>query len=124
MSSSDAGGAGRGRVSLTLSDLQEWCIAMGLEIEAEGERNFVNQLRDGVLLCQLVNKIRSGSVDVVRSDPNYVYDGVYKLAVRVTSKFVCVVSLTPHLLQALTCSCCEAKTSYNHVSTTASLCCL
>ena len=68
MSSGDAAVAGRGRASLTLSDLQEWCVAMGLEFEAEDERNFVEQLRDGVLLCQLVNAIRSGSVDVVSSN--------------------------------------------------------
>lgn len=63
MSSSSAGGAGR--ESLTLSDLQEWFVAMGLEIEAEDEGSIAKRLRDGVLLCQLVNKIKSSSVEVV-----------------------------------------------------------
>lgn len=89
---------------------------MGLEIEAEDERNFVDQLRDGVLLCQLVNKIKSGSVDVVRSDPNYGYD---PFSCTYQFQFVCATSLAPYYYSPddssiTTCSCC----SYSHVSTT------
>lgn len=57
--------SGSGRESLTLSDLQEWFVAMGLEIEAESEGSTAEQLRDGVLLCQLINKIKCSSVEVV-----------------------------------------------------------
>ena len=56
---------GRGRESLTLGDLQEWLLAMGLEVEGVDEATVADQLRDGVLLCQLVNKIKPSSVEVV-----------------------------------------------------------
>ena len=60
-----AGGRG-GTESLTLGDLQEWLVAMGLEVEGGGDEGAVaEQLRDGVLLCQLINKIKPNSVDVV-----------------------------------------------------------
>lgn len=70
---SSIGGAvgGRGGTdSLTLGDLQEWLVAMGLEVEAEA--TVAEQLRDGVLLCQLINKIKSSSVDVVSLHRNTV----------------------------------------------------
>ena len=54
-----------GRESLTLSDLQEWFVAMGLEVEAEDKVSVAEQLRDGVLLCHLINRIKSNSVEVV-----------------------------------------------------------
>lgn len=54
-----------GRESLTLSDLQEWFVAMGLEVEGEDKVSVAEQLRDGVLLCQLINRIKSNSVEVV-----------------------------------------------------------
>ena len=61
-------GSGGGRQSLTLGDLQEWFVSVGLGVGAEEEEGAVaEQLRDGVLLCQLVNKIKSNSVEVVRS---------------------------------------------------------
>ena len=57
---------GRVRVeSVSLADLQEWFLAMGVEMGAEEETAIAERLRDGVLLCQLVNKIRPGSVELV-----------------------------------------------------------
>lgn len=60
-----SGSGADGRESLTLSDLQEWFVAMGLEVEADDKGSMAEQLRDGVLLCQLVNRIKSNSVEVV-----------------------------------------------------------
>lgn len=60
-----SGSGADGRESLTLSDLQEWFVAMGLEVEADDKGSVAEQLRDGVLLCQLVNRIKSNSVEVV-----------------------------------------------------------
>ena len=61
-------GSGGGRQSLTLGDLQEWFVSVGLGVGAEEEEGAVaEQLKDGVLLCQLVNKIKPNSVEVVRS---------------------------------------------------------
>ena len=65
MSSVVASNGGRGRESLTLGDLQEWFVAMGLDVEAAEEGTIADSLRDGVLLCQLVNKIRPSSIEVV-----------------------------------------------------------
>ena len=60
-------GSGRGRVeSLTLSDLGEWFLAMGLDVEGP-DAAVAEQLRDGVILCHLVNKIKPGSIEVVSS---------------------------------------------------------
>lgn len=58
---------GRGRESLTLGDLQEWFLSMGLEVEGGDEATVADQLRDGILLCQLINKIKPSSVEVVRA---------------------------------------------------------
>ena len=47
-------------------DFREWLSSLGLLSSSE-DKPFRDQIRDGVLLCQLVNKIRPGSVDTVSS---------------------------------------------------------
>ena len=56
---------GSKRESISVQDLQEWLGALGLEVEPEDERPLPDQLRDGVVLCQLVNRIKPNSVEVV-----------------------------------------------------------
>lgn len=56
---------GNKRESISLQDLHEWLGALGLEVEPEDERPIADQLRDGVVLCQLVNRIKPNSVEVV-----------------------------------------------------------
>lgn len=51
--------------SLGLSDLREWLESLGLTLLPEQDTPVKEQLRDGILLCQLVNKIRPGSVETV-----------------------------------------------------------
>ncbi len=51
--------------SLSLSELRAWLEALGVSLLPEEDTPVKEQLRDGVLLCQLVNKIRPGSVDTV-----------------------------------------------------------
>ena len=46
-------------------EFQEWLGSLGLVSPGGEDRPFREQIRDGVLLCQLVNKIRPGSVDIV-----------------------------------------------------------
>ncbi len=46
-------------------ELAEWLEALGLPVEGGDERALREQLTDGVLLCQLVNKIKPGSVEIV-----------------------------------------------------------
>ena len=48
-----------------VNDVREWLEALGLPIETEEARPLTEQLRDGALLCQLVNRIRPGSVENV-----------------------------------------------------------
>ena len=63
--------SGRGSTDLTLTDVREWAQALGIEAAsaAEDEAAVAEHLRDGVLLCHLVNKIRPGSVELVSSFP-------------------------------------------------------
>ena len=64
-----------------LPELKEWLLYLGLldsseQVSGVGDGNgggggdgdgaFQNRLRDGIVLCQLVNKIRPGSIDNVR----------------------------------------------------------
>lgn len=51
--------------SLGPHELAEWLEALGLPVEGEDESRLRDQLVDGVLLCQLVNKIKPGSVEIV-----------------------------------------------------------
>lgn len=54
--------------TLGLEELEEWLLGLGvLPPLAEGDRGRVIQerLRDGIALCQLVNRVRPGSVDEV-----------------------------------------------------------
>lgn len=51
-------------------DLRQWMTELGIEAnlnsEEEEEIDFRKWLRDGVVLCQLINCIRPGSVEEVR----------------------------------------------------------
>ena len=51
--------------TLGLNEIREWMEHLGLSVQPEQHRPFKEQLRDGILLCQLVNKIRPGSVEQV-----------------------------------------------------------
>ncbi|XP_064394125.1 rho guanine nucleotide exchange factor 7-like isoform X2 [Halichondria panicea] len=52
--------------SLGLSELREWLETLGLSLVPEEDTPVKEQLRDGVLLCQLVNKLRPGSVETIK----------------------------------------------------------
>lgn len=52
--------------TLGLNDVRDWMESLGLSLQPEQTLPLKDQLRDGVLLCQLVNKIRPGSVELVR----------------------------------------------------------
>ena len=51
--------------TLGLGEFREWLESLGLPLEVEEENPLQRQLGDGVLLCQLVNKIKPGSVENV-----------------------------------------------------------
>ena len=51
--------------SVNEQDLEEWLRALGLDVEPEHERPMAEQLRDGVVLCQLVNRIKPNCVETV-----------------------------------------------------------
>ncbi len=51
--------------NLSLPELREWLEGLGISLLPEEDTPVREQLRDGILLCQLVNKIRPGSVDTV-----------------------------------------------------------
>ena len=57
-----------------VNDLREWLEALGLPLETEEVRPLCEQLRDGALLCQLVNRIRPGSVEIVSLIVYYTVD--------------------------------------------------
>ena len=47
-------------------DLYEWMMQLGVSLRPEEQAgNFSSQLRDGVVLCHLVNRLRPGSVEDV-----------------------------------------------------------
>ena len=48
-----------------LGEFREWLESLGLSLDAEEESPLQRQLGDGVLLCQLVNKIKPRSVENV-----------------------------------------------------------
>ena len=57
--------SGKNYPQLGEEEFQEWLTGLGLLSPGGEDRPFREQIRDGVLLCQLVNKIRPGSVDIV-----------------------------------------------------------
>ena len=63
--------AGTFKSQLTESMLYEWMTSLGVSLpergEGDGEESSRNGLRDGVALCHLVNKIKPGSVENVRT---------------------------------------------------------
>ena len=57
---------GKNYPQLCEDDFQEWLVSLSLLSSVAEEKPFREQIRDGVILCQLVNKIRPGSVETVR----------------------------------------------------------
>lgn len=58
--------------NIGLEELAEWLESLGL-VPADGEssdRPIQKRLKDGILLCQLINRIKPGSVDEVRHSWN------------------------------------------------------
>ena len=59
------------KIQLTESTLYEWMSSLGVSLagrgEGDSEETCRNGLRDGVALCHLVNKIKPGSVENVRT---------------------------------------------------------
>lgn len=53
------------------AELHEWITTLGLSLDPED--SLQEQLRDGILLCQLVNRIKPGSVDNVSSSSRSLY---------------------------------------------------
>ena len=49
--------------TITQFDLQEWLVTLGLPVDQEDPLS--DQLSDGIVLCQLMNRIKPGSVDNV-----------------------------------------------------------
>lgn len=50
---------------LTEEQLKAWITELGVSLIRNEERDFKDCLRDGVVLCQLVNQVKPGSVDEV-----------------------------------------------------------
>ena len=61
--------------TLGLGEFREWLESLGLSLEAEEENPLQRQLGDGVLLCQLINKIKAGSVENVSIFRCFCYGG-------------------------------------------------
>lgn len=53
--------------TLGLEELEQWLEGLGLFQSGEGEKDtpIQERLKDGILLCQLANLIRPGSVEEV-----------------------------------------------------------
>ena len=72
ISSASARMAATLKSQLTESMLYEWMSSLGVSLSGrgeggDGEDGFRNALRDGVALCHLVNRIKPGSVENVRT---------------------------------------------------------
>ena len=50
---------------LTEAQLKAWMTELEVNIDTNEDVEFKDGLRDGVVLCQLVNKVKAGSVDEV-----------------------------------------------------------
>ena len=59
--------AGKNYPQLCEEDFQEWLVCLSLLSSGSEEKPFRERIRDGVVLCQLANKIRPGSVETVSS---------------------------------------------------------
>ena len=51
---------------LTEDQLKTWLGELGINVTLNDGEDFHDGLRDGVILCQLVNHVKPGSVDEVR----------------------------------------------------------
>lgn len=52
--------------SLGPEELEEWLLGLGVLPPTDREMSIHDRLRDGIALCQLVNRVKPGSVDEVR----------------------------------------------------------
>ena len=68
---------------LSSGDLQEWLNQLSLA-EGASEGSFQDRLRDGVLLCRLVNKIKPNSIENVCISCCYVLPPANSAAVDAT----------------------------------------
>ena len=50
---------------LTEEQLKTWLFELEVTMSTSEEEDFKDGLRDGVVLCQLVNQVKPGSVDQV-----------------------------------------------------------
>lgn len=50
---------------LTEDQLKTWLGELGINVTLNEDEDFQDGLRDGVVLCQLVNQVKPGSVDEV-----------------------------------------------------------
>lgn len=58
--------SGLARRPLNEQDLYEWMLQLEVPLSPEEQAgDFRSQLRDGIVLCHLVNRLRPGSVDSV-----------------------------------------------------------
>ena len=53
--------------AMTSGEVKAWLISQGLIIEENVERGLQQLLRDGLILCQLVNRLKPRVVPSVRS---------------------------------------------------------
>ncbi len=60
---------------LTEAQLKAWMTELDVSIDTNEDVEFKDCLRDGVVLCLLVNQVKAGSVDEVSCDnpPMYNY---------------------------------------------------
>lgn len=79
--------------TLSLSDLREWLEALGLTLAPEDDTPLKEQLRDGILLCHLVNKIRPGSVESVSRD--FIMTGQFRTCHWQCAGVVCMLLMGP-----------------------------
>ena len=58
--------------TLGAEELEEWLLYLGVLPplpEGQGKESMRERLKDGIALCQLMNKVKPGSVDEVRLYP-------------------------------------------------------
>ena len=62
---------------LTEEQLKAWIAELEVTFSTNENENFKDGLRDGVILCQLVNKVKAGSVDEVSAYKQATFTNLY-----------------------------------------------